>query len=196
MKDRIKRLMESLHMNQQSFANYVGVAPATLNSILRERTRPTLDTLNAICKSMPNVNPLWLLNGSGNMFLADSSVQGALSGDQDGALSSAPGGSADTADASPTSPTSPTSPNPVQQFGRPGASVGSLAFTYDDDTPMSSAASGSIQSNVQPGMKRRQQQQSDNYADAVKKIDKPSRRITEIRVFYDDQTWESFVPKK
>lgn len=23
-----------------------------------------------------------------------------------------------------------------------------------------------------------------------------SRRITEIRVFYDDQTWESFVPKK
>ena len=24
----------------------------------------------------------------------------------------------------------------------------------------------------------------------------PSRRITEIRVFYDDQTWESFVPKK
>ena len=24
----------------------------------------------------------------------------------------------------------------------------------------------------------------------------PTRRITEIRVFYDDQTWESFVPKK
>ena len=24
----------------------------------------------------------------------------------------------------------------------------------------------------------------------------PLRRITEIRVFYDDQTWESFVPKK
>ena len=27
-------------------------------------------------------------------------------------------------------------------------------------------------------------------------IDKQSRRITEIRVFYDDQTWESFVPKR
>ena len=30
----------------------------------------------------------------------------------------------------------------------------------------------------------------------VKNIDKQTRRITEIRVFYDDQTWESFVPKK
>ncbi|EGC85450.1 hypothetical protein HMPREF9303_0929 [Prevotella denticola CRIS 18C-A] len=30
----------------------------------------------------------------------------------------------------------------------------------------------------------------------VKYIDKPQRRITEIRIFFDDQTWESFVPKK
>ena len=28
----------------------------------------------------------------------------------------------------------------------------------------------------------------------VKYIDKPTRKITEIRVFYDDQTWESFSP--
>jgi len=30
----------------------------------------------------------------------------------------------------------------------------------------------------------------------VKFIDKPQRKITEIKVFYDDQTFESFVPKK
>ena len=29
----------------------------------------------------------------------------------------------------------------------------------------------------------------------VKEIDKKMRKITEIRVFYDDQTWETFVPK-
>ena len=29
----------------------------------------------------------------------------------------------------------------------------------------------------------------------VKFIDKPQRRITEIRIFFDDQTWETFVPK-
>lgn len=30
----------------------------------------------------------------------------------------------------------------------------------------------------------------------VKYIDKPQRKITEIRIFFDDQTWETFVPKK
>ena len=30
----------------------------------------------------------------------------------------------------------------------------------------------------------------------VKKCDKPQRRISEIRIFYDDQTWETFVPKE
>lgn len=30
----------------------------------------------------------------------------------------------------------------------------------------------------------------------MKFIDKPPRRVTEIRVYYDDQTWESFVPTK
>ena len=30
----------------------------------------------------------------------------------------------------------------------------------------------------------------------VKNIDKPQRRVIEIRVFYDDQTWDTFVPAK
>jgi len=34
----------------------------------------------------------------------------------------------------------------------------------------------------------------DNFS--LKNIDKPQRKITEIRIFFDDQTFESFVPKK
>ena len=30
----------------------------------------------------------------------------------------------------------------------------------------------------------------------VRIVDKPVRHVTEIRVYYDDQTWESFVPAK
>lgn len=30
----------------------------------------------------------------------------------------------------------------------------------------------------------------------MKNIDKPQRKITEIRIFFDDQTWETFLPKK
>ena len=35
-----------------------------------------------------------------------------------------------------------------------------------------------------------------NVYDEVKIADKPKRRVVEIRVFYDDQTWESFSPAK
>ena len=30
----------------------------------------------------------------------------------------------------------------------------------------------------------------------IKSLDKPQRRVLEIRVFYDDQTWETFLPAK
>lgn len=32
--------------------------------------------------------------------------------------------------------------------------------------------------------------------DVMKNVYKQQRNITEIRIFYDDQTWETFVPKK
>jgi len=30
----------------------------------------------------------------------------------------------------------------------------------------------------------------------IKILDKPQRKVIEIRVFYDDQTWDTFVPVK
>lgn len=36
----------------------------------------------------------------------------------------------------------------------------------------------------------------DSRREEVKMQDKPQRRVVEIRVFYDDQTWESFSPAK
>lgn len=32
--------------------------------------------------------------------------------------------------------------------------------------------------------------------EVVKNIDNHQRKITEIRIFYDDQTWETFLPKR
>ena len=43
---------------------------------------------------------------------------------------------------------------------------------------------------------RASQQGQQPTAVVMKNIYKPQRNITEIRIFYDDQTWETFVPKK
>ena len=50
MKDRIRQIMESQHMTQQVFAEFIGVGAATLSSIFNDRTRPTLNIVEAIKK--------------------------------------------------------------------------------------------------------------------------------------------------
>jgi len=36
----------------------------------------------------------------------------------------------------------------------------------------------------------------ENDREDLKIVDKPQRRVIEIRVFYDDQTWDTFLPAK
>lgn len=47
---------------------------------------------------------------------------------------------------------------------------------------------------VPPAVKRKFLTQNERET-IVKNIDKVQRKITEIRIFYDDQTWETFLPK-
>lgn len=89
-------------------------------------------------------------------------------------------------DAASKSPASPTS---QLQGGDGSSSASSIAAAVAGGQPGLFDAAG--QPNVVPSLR----QGSDAPQIVVKHIDKPVRKITEIRVFFDDQTWESFVPK-
>ena len=73
MKDRIRQLMLHQHMSQQTFADILGLSPASLSSIFNDRTKPTLNHVDAIKKKFPSINLDWLMYGNGPMFLDDSS---------------------------------------------------------------------------------------------------------------------------
>ena len=73
MKDRIKQLMESQHMTQQSFAAYIDISAASLSNIFGGRTKPTLNTVEAIQKKFPTINLAWLMFGQGEMFQNEAS---------------------------------------------------------------------------------------------------------------------------
>lgn len=60
MKDRIRKVMESQHMTQQVFAEFIQIAPATLSSIFTGRTRPTLTIVEAIKNKIPSISTDWL----------------------------------------------------------------------------------------------------------------------------------------
>lgn len=158
MKDRIRQLMESMHMTQQTFANFTGLSAASLSSVFNDRTKPTLNTVEAIKRSVPNLNTDWLMFGKGSMFVDDASGDAAADN---------------------------LKPKPQQKYPRDQE----LAFS-GTDTPLSDDGHAATGKQSVPNTPNNSSQIF------MKNIDKPRRNITEIRVFYDDQTWESFVPKK
>ena len=154
MKDRIKMIMESQHMTQQTFAQFIQMSPASLSSIFNGRTKPTLTIVEAIKNKIPSLSLEWLLSGTGPMYM-----------DQ-----------VNTSDVTEYNESMPPQD-------------GIIDFDSKQDSPtLSLFEQSNMQSvNITPINKSKAE---------VKIIDKPQRKISEIRVFYDDKTWETFVPQK
>lgn len=164
MKDRIRQIMKSKNMTQQEFANYVGMSPAALSSIFNERTKPTLNTVEAIKGKMPDISINWLMFGKGDMY-----ESGGGTADVGGLAEGAPA-------ASPTAPATGGGETGAQSRG------GGMAAA-DDGRALGISSQNAHNATQAKSL-------------VMKYIDNPQRKITEIRVFFDDQTYESFVPRK
>lgn len=141
-------------MTQQTFAELIGISAGSLSSIFSERTKPTLNIVDAIMTKFTNLNLEWLMYGRGSMF-------------KDGEENN---------NKTPALPFS-ASENGAQV---PAGNVVSSPLSSLDGM-RNAAQTGGIS--------------APQYAD-LKYFDKQKRNITEIRIFFDDQTWETFVPKK
>lgn len=144
--------MDSQHLSQKAFAQFTGISEGTLSGVLNDRTRPTLQIVEAVHNRFPNISLEWLLYGVGNMENVSADAKAEDGADGQGAKH-------------PVNDVSQVSSSPL--------------FAVHQASQMSSF----------------QQMTQNSQNDVMKIIDKPARRITEIRVFYDDQTWESFAPK-
>lgn len=155
MKDRIRTIMESQHMTQQVFADYLNVAPATISSIFNGRTKPTVAIIEAIKAKVPSLSTDWLMFGIGPMY--------ATAGQQ-------PQASAEAA-------------SPAEHEAEPMLDFGETASNPSSPVAPRVPSSAAVAPAEPPKT-------------VIKYVDKPQRQITEIRIFYDDQTWETFVPKR
>lgn len=143
--------MESQHMTQQTFSNFINVSPGTLSSIFNGRTRPTLNIVEAIKEKLPTLNTDWLMFGKGTMF--------------------------ENATGMPSKGEQCDSSEQLLQFQSPSP--------VSSKTDFRAEKSYGVEMTPNIGVKTE-----------VKYIDKPQRKITEIRVYFDDQHWESFLPQK
>ncbi len=68
IKDRIKHLIASKTLTPAKFADIIGVQRSGISHILSGRNKPSLDVLNKILVSFPDVSGDWLITGNGDML--------------------------------------------------------------------------------------------------------------------------------
>ncbi len=155
--------MNARQLSRQQFTDMTGISPASLSNIFNDKSKPTINHVEAIMEAFPSVNPAWLIRGAGQMFLQGESAASVPQTEQNSRASGEP-------------------------------------LMVDFDAPAPPVAK-------QPPAKRAvsaQQERALNAAETaeppaakeVKTVEIRRRKITEIRIFYDDQTWETFVPQK
>ena len=151
MKERVRLIMESLKMTQQTFSKFLGISSAALSSIYNGRTRPTLAIVEAIHEKIPTISMNWLLYGEGEMYSTPSGGQGAKN---------------ESVAAHAQQPMLEFEEEPVEPVKVAGMRTKKSAIERNS-TPMD-----------------------------MKIVDSTNRHIIEIKVYYDDLTYESFVPAK
>lgn len=175
MKERIRAVMDYAQMTQQDFAVRLGISPASLSSIFNGRTNPTQKQVMAIHGAFPEINVSWLMFGEGEMIVSSASSENrpARTDDKQG------------------------SPLISSQTVIDTEHTASKSHTLFDAEPVSSqhvvaelprqnySSRREIHSAYRPNTVPSQM--------AIN-IDKQVRKIKEIRVFFDDGTYESFVP--
>lgn len=163
-------------MTQQEFADCIKIAPATLSSVFTGRTRPTLSVVEAIKNKFTNISTDWLMFGSGPMLTTRNNskdVSTAINAGGDDSVQSTDG----------------------------VGDVHSGDIDWGDDDVENGMINGSVLSNSLSDTNTKQDANASGQGNMVsaievKKCDTRQRRIVEIRIFYDDQTWETFLPKQ
>lgn len=173
MRDRIRLVMEQEKLSQQDFAQKLGVSPASLSSIFTGRTNPTTNHARAIHTAFPLINITWLMFGEGEMMLETGRMG-------DGSSKGVTGKGLPYAEGEQSLAFETDSPRPDDRAPR-------VTPPYQNLNGASSCLGNGL--HVSTDLIS---QMIDK--EAVSKV--PKRRIKEIRVFFDDGTYESFVASK
>lgn len=215
MKDRILQIMKSKGMSQQEFSRATGIAPASLSSIFNGRTAPTMKHAEALHRHFPELSINWLLFGEGEMNStnANSGEEGSedlvlgAQGNADGPfqdvdkMNASFAGGFDFPDApSEQYPGMVSSPS-AGATGAParmGAPYGDAAHSTNvrareaNSAANTAAGMGAKMSRYPNGVNAAQMGGYPGMDNMVNFQDIRQRKIVEIRIFFDDGTFETF----
>lgn len=171
--------MERAGLSQQEFAQRLNISPASLSSIYTGRTNPTGNHVKAIHMAFPEINVNWLMFGEGEMVCT-------------------PAEATSEADATMSDPAAPAVQLVDDGLGALSASAAQgLAASHHAATAQPAHApkpASARPASVGYGANPQLGAPMSGYGNCAINIDKRTRKIKEIRVFFDDGTYEAFVP--
>lgn len=66
--ERILEIIKVKDLNNIQFCSATGISPASLSHITSNRSKPTLSILRNVIAGFPDINPEWVMMGTGPMF--------------------------------------------------------------------------------------------------------------------------------
>ncbi|MBR0046107.1 MAG: helix-turn-helix transcriptional regulator [Bacteroidaceae bacterium] len=182
-KEKIELIIQDKHLNSTQFCNEVCIAQGTLSHIRSGRTEPTLNTLRSIAQAFPDINPAWLFYGEEPMYKKTDSPTPQEADADDTYIYNNDGGEEVSGDNQLSFEFSangaPTSPKGNSMMGNGGSSSLSQGGGSSRRSSAQSAVSAPV--NVQ-----------EIVAETLKQQQKPQRKVVEVRIFFDDGTFETF----
>ncbi|MDR3048095.1 MAG: helix-turn-helix domain-containing protein [Bacteroidales bacterium] len=79
MIDRIKQVMTSKSLTSGQFSEILEMNRSNLTHIFTGRHQPSLDIIRKMLLVFPDINPDWLINGTGNMLRSSTPTHGVTS---------------------------------------------------------------------------------------------------------------------
>ena len=183
MRERIKQIIEREGMTQSQFADFIGVSRPTLSHVIAGRNNPSMEIVMKIRQKFPKINTLWLLDGAGP-YAGD-----AVAGHPEGALNEDC-----IADAVNMHPHQVSYGEQVSSDGEPVKSRFYQGELFAENAVFASESTGAAKNRKEMPLQTPQKAPylSDTQIEYARKT--LQRKIVEIKIFFDDGTYETFKP--
>lgn len=168
MKERLIQLLDLEQLSPSKFADLIGVQRSSISHVLSGRNKPSFDFLQKTLKAFPGLNASWLLLGEGTMYeRMGRTVSGNLFDTPEAREEPSEAPAADSSDT-------------AQEIPEPAKTE--IPEEIRHEPPAGSSAEAAVTGRDQEEEETKGQ------------IGGGSKRIVQVMILYDDDTFRSFKP--
>ncbi len=180
MKERIKKILEEKSLSQASFADLIGVGRPNITHLMKGRNNFSQLIASNTLLTFPDINPMWLLKGEGNMYKIGKKINTEIESANELKIKNI-----DTEIMFPDSVDINTEGQENQTYNKKMISQEELNIGED------SKPEARITQTDEVMVSTNQPQVSENENQSSPK----KKKIEKIVFFYTDQTFEEYYPK-